>query len=55
MGTCSARLVARLGSPPLKTDDPADPPLYPSAFFEQHRRDYYDLMLAVSQRGAFAD
>ena len=39
----------------LKTDDPADPPLYLSAFFEQRRRDYYDLMLAVSQRGAFAD
>ncbi len=39
----------------LKTDDPTDPPLYLSAFFEQRRREYYDLMLAVSQRGAFAD
>ncbi len=39
----------------LKTDDPADPPLYLSAFFEQRRREYYDLMLAVSQGGAFAD
>lgn len=39
----------------LKTDDPSDPPLYLSSFFEQRRREYYDLLLAVSQRGAFAD
>lgn len=38
----------------LKMDDPADPPLYLSAIFEQHRREYYDLLLAVSQRGAFS-
>lgn len=39
----------------LRTDDSADPPLYLSAFFEHRRREYYDLMLAVSQRGAYAD
>ncbi|MEN9581133.1 MAG: hypothetical protein RJA70_4142 [Pseudomonadota bacterium] len=39
----------------LKSDEPADPPLYLSGFFEQRRRDYYDLMLAVSQRGEFTE
>lgn len=37
----------------LQQDDPSDPPLYLSAYFEQHRQDYYELMLAVSQRGAY--
>lgn len=37
----------------LKDDDPTDPPLYLSAFFEKNRKKYYDLLLAVSQRGAF--
>lgn len=39
----------------LKSEDGNDPPLYLSAFFEKRRREYYDLMLAVSQRGAFVD
>jgi Fic family protein len=39
----------------LQQDDPTDPPLYLSAYFERHRQDYYDLMLAVSQRGAYSD
>ena len=29
------------------------PLLYLSAYFEQHRNDYYDLLLAVSERGAW--
>lgn len=39
----------------LKSDDPSDPPLYLSAFFEKNRQQYYDLLLGVSQRGAFED
>lgn len=31
------------------------PLLYLSAFFEQHRQDYYRLLLAVSQRGAWSE
>lgn len=31
------------------------PLLYLSAFFEQHRQDYYDLLLAISERGAWRD
>ncbi|MCI0519887.1 MAG: Fic family protein [Chloroflexi bacterium] len=31
------------------------PLLYLSAYFESNRRDYYDLLLAVSQRGAWED
>jgi Fic family protein len=32
-----------------------DPLLYLSAYFEKHRRTYYDLLLAVSQSGGWAD
>jgi Fic family protein len=32
----------------------AEPLLYLSAYFDSHRQDYYDLLLAVSQRGAWA-
>jgi Fic family protein len=39
----------------LQQEDPSDPPLYLSAYFESHRQDYYDLMLAVSQRGAYTE
>lgn len=39
----------------LKADDPMDPPLYLSAYFEQHRTEYYDHLLRVSQRGAFVE
>ncbi len=31
------------------------PLLYLSAYFENHRRDYYDLLLSVSQRGNWVD
>ena len=31
------------------------PLLYLSAYFEQHRQEYYDLLLAVSQRGAWRE
>lgn len=37
------------------SEQPDDPPLYLSSYFEERRTDYYDLMLSVSQRGAFAD
>jgi Fic family protein len=37
------------------SEQPDDPPLYLSPYFEARRNDYYDSMLAVSQRGAFAD
>lgn len=33
----------------------AQPILYLSPFFEEHRRDYYDLLLSVSQKGAWED
>lgn len=39
----------------LKSDDPTDPPLYLSAFLERNRQKYYDLLLGVSQRGAFEE
>lgn len=39
----------------IKSEEPNDPPLYLSAYFEQRRQQYYDLLLAVSQRGAFAE
>jgi Fic family protein len=32
-----------------------EPLLYVSAYFEKHRREYYDLLLAVSQAGRWAD
>lgn len=32
-----------------------EPLLYLSAYFEAHRQDYYDLLLAVSQRGAWEE
>lgn len=38
----------------LCSEQPEDPPLYLSSYFEERRTDYYDLMLAVSQRGEFA-
>jgi len=31
------------------------PLLYLSAYFEQHRQEYYDLLLAVSERGAWSE
>lgn len=31
------------------------PLLYLSAYFEQHRQDYYDLLMAVSERGAWSE
>lgn len=49
--------VGRLMIPLLLCERGAltQPILYVSAFFERQRAEYYDLMLGVSQRGAFID